>query len=97
MEGESFCVQRINIPDKVFLRLQNLGIRKLDPLLSSSRNRVNSSPKHVASDIFEKSRIFHPPHDILVDPAGLVAVQDLSLDLLVSDVHRELRERGFFR
>ena len=57
--------------------------------MARSRYREDPSPVHPSARILQQSRVAHPGHDRLVDPPGLVAVENLAFHLPAADEHAE--------
>ena len=94
--GELLGVQGIEVLDQAVLGLEDLGVGDLDALLAVGRDGIDPGPEEIAAHVLEQARVAHAADDVLVDPPGLAAVEDLALDPLVADVHGEIGDGGAF-
>ena len=76
---------------------QHLAVGQLDAALAAGRDGEDAGLERAPAHVFQQRRITLAPDDVLVDGAGLVAAQQLALQLLAIHPHVEARDRGVLR
>ena len=83
--------------EEAIVRGQDLAVFNLDAPLVAGRDGENVGLDGPCAHILQQGRVAQLAHNLVVDGAGLVGVQDFGLDGLAVDPHGELGYRRAFR
>ena len=95
--AEPLGVQGVNVLDQPSLHREHLAVLQLDAPFPVGGNGEYPRLESVPSHVFEEGRVFAAAHNVLVDAAGLVLVEELAFQLLPVHPHRELRDGRLLR
>ena len=87
----------IDVVDQAVIDFQHLGIGNLDAPLIAGGDGEDIGLDDIVPDVFQQGGVAVLAYDLVIDAAGFLGPQDLGVDGLAIDPHRQLIDSSTVR